>query len=326
MEPLAHRVPPTQFVVMTDGLAAQVEALSNSAGVFVPDVAPVRLTGDDALEWLQGQITQDVRGMVPGDARYGLLLTGTGKVQADMHVLATGEGFVLLLPPDAQEAALEQMDRYIVMEDVDLEPVPVASLGIVALGGPHALAMARDLRAAGASVFEVDLVGSGGAVALGASPAVDAERLATLGLRVSAEAVEVVRVRNGLPRFGKDFGLNTLPQVAGVKARAVSFDKGCYLGQEPVVMLEHRGKPPKRLARVVVDDAAVDAETLVGGTLVDAEGQSLGALTSATGLPGEKARALGFVKRGRALEDVAGIRVDGAADAVAARAIDYVES
>ena len=104
----------------------------------------------------------------------------------------------------------------------------------------------------------------------------------------------------GVPRWGRDFGADTLPQEAGLK-HAVSFDKGCYLGQEPVVMLEHRGKPPKRLVRLELEDA------VEVGAPVEAAERQVGRVTSAAGT-----RALALVKR-KALEGEAPLEVGGRA-------------
>jgi len=215
------------------------------------------------------------------------------------------------------------------MEDVELTPFPAE---LLALQGPLTVGL-RDalvnVRGADA-VFEVDRLGLGGLLVLEGARGGDDADVARASLPasvteagggwVSAEAITLARLRAGRPVFGADFGPSVLPQVAGLTRRAVSFKKGCYRGQEPVVMLEHRGSPPKRLVRVQID---ASAPVVVGTSLRGADGAVLGAITSAALGPDGVVYALGTLKRGAELAHLHGAGDEGAT--YPARALGFVE-
>lgn len=303
-------------------LAHDLSLLEHAVGAYRPSDVVLRVAGDDRLTWLQGQLTQDVLALTPGDATYGLLLHPNGKILADVDVLCRGEDLLLVCPAEAVDEVSAQLDRYVMMEDVELERL---ARGVLALQGP----LAAPLRSALASeygadaVFEVDRLGRGGLLVLEARPASDDGNFPSGvteagGGWVSAEAILLARVRAGRPAFGPDFGASVLPQVAGLTRRAVSFQKGCYRGQEPVVMLEHRGSPPKRLVRLEIDAATA---LPAGTSLCSADGSALGAITSAALGPDGVVYALGTLKRGAELADLTSAGDDGASHA--ARALDF---
>ncbi|MEM9071874.1 MAG: hypothetical protein AAGE52_25415 [Myxococcota bacterium] len=213
MRPLATIVAPPQNLRMS---------------VFRLDEVVISVTGDDAKSWLQGQITADLEGLKPGESLYALVLTPKGRILADIRLVEADDGYHLLVERSLHEALLARLEQYLVMEDVELE---MTSLQVAHVWGEER----PGVRSERLGVSGSDLIG---------------ESLDLSGLEeVSHEMWEALRISAGVPRVGVDFGLATLPQEAGLKERAVSFSKGCYLGQEPVVMLEHRGKPPKRLIR-----------------------------------------------------------------------------
>lgn len=307
-------------------LAHHLDLLEHGVGAYRTSDCLLRVTGDDRLTWLQGQLTQDVLALHAGASAYGLLLHPTGKILADLDVLCRESELVLVCPHDAVDEVSAQLERYIMMEDVDLSRAPGQ---VLALQGPRATAL-RDAvaEACGAdAVFEVDRLGRGGLLVLERAPqgeAAGAELLTCVaeagGDWVSPEAILLARLRAGRPAFGPDFGPSVLPQVAGLTRRAVSFQKGCYRGQEPVVMLEHRGTPPKRLVRLEIQaPAALPA----GAPLWNADGATLGAITSAACAPDGVVHALGTLKRGAELTDVASAGDDGQRHP--ARALEFAE-
>lgn len=211
---------------------------------LLADLRVLRIEGDDAGTWLQGQTTQDVLSLAVGQGAYTLFVLPTGKVRADAFVSRTDTGFDLVVDAAVLDPLAAVLDKYVVMEDVSfakpaLEVITVQDVTRGALGD----LVARDAPRLGTMGFDV-LVPAGDTHTL---PALE-QRLGVQAL--SAEAFESLRIRRGVARFGRDFGEESLPQEAGVAGRAVSFKKGCYIGQEPVVMLEHRGKPPKRMCVV----------------------------------------------------------------------------
>lgn len=248
----------------------------------------IEVRGDEAREWLNGQLTCDVRQLPEGGSMRGLRLGKNGRIQALVHMLDRAEGVDLTVPRASAEALAEELDRYIIMEDVEIHPRL----------DRHVLAVCTEAELEGSVsgfMYELPvrlLVVSDVAGAL--------EKLgASL---VSADEVEWLRVAAGEPGAA-EVGRGLLPQEAGLKD-LVSFTKGCYLGQEPVVMLEHRGRAPKRLARL-----GVHAPVAPSTSVTLESGESVGEITSAASRAGEHL-ALALLKR-RAMEADA-LFVDGA--------------
>lgn len=259
---------------------------------FLLDERVLRVHGDDARTWLQGQVTCDV--LLGGPSVHGLVLSATGHVITDVWVLdrsRSGETpeLWLRMPSRAFDAAVKRLDRFIVMEDVELEPTELRV--IHTLGRPTREAYPTPR-------FATD----GWDVVVSGAEATLAELEREGFVRGDDALYERLRIAAGKPRLGADFGEHTLPQEAGLKS-AVSFTKGCYFGQEPVVMLEHRGKPPKRLVRITPLASSL-GPVIVGAPVTDSEGREVGTVTSAT-----PDAALALVKR-RALE-AGELRVNG---------------
>ena len=264
--------------------------------IHLLDERVVRVEGDDAREWINGQVTAALREPRPGST-YALVLTLQGRVQSDAWLSDEGEHLVMRLPEAAADAVLAHLDRYIIMEDVELEPDPRRVLHVA---GPGAAARVKSAGLEGLATPRLD---AEGVDLLLPEDGLEAARRALIEAgvdEVDEAGWERARIARGVPRWGRDFGADTLPQEAGLK-HAVSFDKGCYLGQEPVVMLEHRGKPPKRLVRLELEDA------VEVGAPVEAAERQVGRVTSAAGT-----RALALVKR-KALEGEAPLEVGGRA-------------
>lgn len=274
----------------------QAHALLTSAGVHkLVDRAILRVTGDDARTWLNGQITNDVREVRPGSVIHALVVDLKGRIIADLHVLDEGESFSLIVPRAGRAALLEHLDGYVIMEDVELEADERA---VLTVQGPDAAKVVGD-RAA----WPCDRLGVGGRDVL-ANDQADVQR----ELGAAAEALgggvvdegawELARLRARIPRFGAELGPTVYPQEAGLDTVAVSFAKGCYVGQEPIVMLKHRGRCPRKLCALSARDLTGSDPT--GSELV-AEGRVAGAITSAALDPDtDRWLALGYVKRAHA--------------------------
>lgn len=230
----------------------EYELLQHSVGlVDRSDRGKLLLSGSEAAEFLQGQVTNDVEGLAAGAGCYALLLTHKGKVRTDMRVLR-GEDWILLdtephgLPPLARTVEMYGIGRDVSARDVSAERSILSLIGPAARGrldvappdqehafvdGEHGLYVATDL---GVDVIApADSVGGLHGV-LGVDP-------------VSLETAECLRIESGRPRLGVDMDDTTIPQEAGLNERAVSFDKGCYVGQETVARLHYRGKPNRHL-------------------------------------------------------------------------------
>jgi folate-binding protein YgfZ len=254
------------------------------AALRVLDDVVLRATGEDVRAWLGGQVTNDLRAMREGSAVYTLVLTTKGKILCDAWVLERGRDVLVVVPRSAADAVRDHFDAHIVMEDVALERT---DLEVVTLQGPKA---AEVVEAGGMSSFPCDRLGIGGrdvlVVPSEREPACAALRAAG-AIDIDDPAWERARIELGRPRFGADFGEQHYPQEAGLKKLAVSFEKGCYLGQEVVCMLENRGQLTRRLVQL--------AGTASAGDVLSQDGAEVGKVTSAT-----EGRALGYVKRAAA--------------------------
>lgn len=281
--------------MITEDDAAHSLWFDRSAAVRVrSDLAVLNVSGEDARTWLNGQISNDVRHTTTGDAVYALVLNVRGKILADLWALDRGDSFTLLVPRDALKALVAHLEQYVIMEDVVL--TPATDLAVLSVQGPRS---GDVMGAKTPSVFACDELGVSGFHMLALEAEVEAllESLAQNargfgGGAVGDDAYEIARVRHGVPRFGRDFDLQHYPQEAGLKQRAVSFSKGCYLGQEVVCTLESRGKLSRKLVALTTNGVA----PAVGDVIVTASGEETGLITSVATSPGDP-QALGYVRR-----------------------------
>lgn len=239
----------------------------------MPDRAAIVVTGKDRTSWLNGMVTCDVSKLVPGRAAYGLLVEKKGRIQADFHVVATEDALALAVPSALREAVFATLDHHLIMEDADLT---TPDLAWFYLSGPAALELARTKGATFAG--DLDLFGAGGAVVA----TTDAAAFRDVADRATFDALCVER---GLPRFGAEFDASFYPQEANLEKLAVSFDKGCYLGQEVVYMLENRGHVKKKLVPL---DLEGDAPVAANAAVTTAEGDAVGEIKSSVIGPTKK--------------------------------------
>lgn len=242
----------------------------------------IAVEGDDARTWLNGQITNDLKKLTPERGVYGLVLTTKGRVLADVLAFERGEAVFFVTSRAVWPALHDQLEKYIIMEDVTLRET---TLRVISIAGARAAELDAGAALAGieATVVASSRLGESREViveeAQRAAAQVKLVSAATAfgGGAVSEEAWEAARVERGVPRFAIDFGEKTYPQEAGLEARAVSFQKGCYLGQEVVCMLENRGQLSRSLVRVSLSGAAQ------AGTAVKRGEERVGELTSVAG-------------------------------------------
>jgi folate-binding protein YgfZ len=224
-----------------------------------PELSAVRVRGEDRVSWLNGQVTNDVRQIPPGGCVHALSINIRGKIQAELWVADLGESLLLLLPQSSEAALLESLEHYIIMEDVVLERVP--EWQVLGLEGPRAPAIADSLEASvrqAAIELKHGPLGVGGVLWVGTQASLEAlvAQLSKSAPQVDPRAYELVRLRHSVPRYGVDYDEHHYPQEAGLKA-LVSFQKGCYLGQEVVCTLESRGKLSRRLCVLLGTQADV---------------------------------------------------------------------
>jgi folate-binding protein YgfZ len=268
--------------------------------VFAPDERVLHLQGDDAQSWLNGQVTTDLSGLGADDARYVLAVNVKGRVLSDAWLRARAGALSLVLPRERVPLARESFDKHIIMEDVEL--VLDEDLRVLTVQGPRA---AQLLEQAGltSGAYRADRLGLDGFdvwVAEGELAALRA-RLVQAAQQMGGGALDEAawsqaHVLLAVPRCGVDFGEQSYPQEAGLKARAVSFNKGCYLGQEVICMLENRGQLNRRLVQL---EHPGHETVATGSQAFDAEGKRVGELTSGavTDSPALATLALAYLKR-----------------------------
>jgi folate-binding protein YgfZ len=209
------------------------------------------------------------------------LLSKVGKIQADCFVVARGTELCLVLSAETEAAVQSELERMLVMEDAVLESRS-AGLSCLALHGPRARELAQGLAGqGGVTVADLDRTGLGGALLLvprEAAPQVSQSLVAAGALAASPEDWERLRVERRIGAFGVDYGPADNPHEAALERVAVSWSKGCYLGQEVVFMQDARGKLKRRLALLELDGARPTPGTPV---TTDA-GEALGDVTSST--------------------------------------------
>jgi tRNA-modifying protein YgfZ len=230
------------------------------------------LTGSEAKDFLHGQVTNDILGLQPGRGCYAAFLTPKGKMLGDMRVFDLGDELLL----DCERVALQELfnmiRRYKLGRDVELHKRTV-ELGLLSLIGPEAPALAGPVEHASVRVT----LGGCDAVAITTDVGTDLFMAAAdlpavrgaLDFPDGDEAMaEIVRVEHGRPRYGIDLDETVIPQEAGLNERAVSFTKGCYVGQETVARLHYRGKPNRRLLGLRLSEPAPPGTDLVLGERV----------------------------------------------------------
>jgi folate-binding protein YgfZ len=281
---------------------SQVEAAhSRALALNERDRVTLVVTGKDRISWLNGLFTCDLVKRAADAAVYGLAVARSGKVLCDATVIVdeAGERVLVSVPRGVVDALRTHLDHYLVMEDAEMSP-ELDAFEAWSLHGPRSADALAAARAAGAVGGVVDRTGLGGAFALAPVAVAGAvraalESAATVG---DEEGGEALRLERAIPRFGADFDERTYPQEAGLEKVAVSFDKGCYLGQEVVCMLEMRGHVKRKLAALVVDEPAETALPERGARVSDDQGGDVGEVTSAGRSPTlGKTVALAMLKR-----------------------------
>src|SRR5215472_4718882 len=291
-------------------VATEFAALRHSCGVFDAGWrSKFVITGDDRVRWLNGMVTNNIRDLQPGRGVYCFVLNPQGRIQADLYCFQRGE--YLLAETDASQAKnlYEWLDRYIVMDDVQLSDLS-AQLTSMGVQGPKVgetlakLNLGADLEPlefADRSWRGIDLT----VVRLDAEAVpefevwIAAEECAVLwdalveaGARPAGfEAYELMRVWSGRPRFGTDIRDRDLPQETG-QQRALNFSKGCYVGQEIVERIRSRAQVHRQLTRFEIEGTPP-----APGTRFQSDHRDVAEITSVAKIPSGPTVALGYARR-----------------------------
>jgi folate-binding protein YgfZ len=273
------------------------------------------VSGRDRASYLQGLLTNDIQALTPGTGCYAMWLTPQGRITTDLHVLEAGDMILLDVPADLTQPILQRLDQFLFSEDVQLAdisgvmtavgvhgPRAEATLAKVATGisgewmpyrnvrsefdgGPVVVARIDQLGVPGFVIFverarENDLRN-----ALGAAGAA----------RVGNDAVTAARIEAGYPIFGIDMDDDIIPLEAGVESRGVSFSKGCYVGQEVIIRVLHRGHG--RVVRKLMGLRVEGEARPTRGARLRSGDRDIGFVTSAARSPALGTIALGYVHR-----------------------------
>jgi tRNA-modifying protein YgfZ len=289
----------------------EYHALTHACGLLErSERGKLALAGAGAVEFLNGQVSNELAGVRAGEGRYAAFLTHKGKMLGDVRILAVGaapgaEPSELLLDTErvALQALFDMIRRFKVGYEVDLHKRTLER-GLLSLIGPDSASLAAVGELSGEEHASAPVALDGvAALAVRTREGIDllcdaaaserlrAALLARGAVEVSAAAAECLRVERGRPRYGVDMDEGTIPQEAGLNERAVSFSKGCYVGQETVARLYHRGKPNRHLRGLRL---SAPAER---GAQLTLAGRPLGHLTSVARSPTFGPIALALVRR-----------------------------
>ena len=302
----------------------------------------IAVRGADRADYLQGLLTNDIVALGSGEGCYAAYLTPQGRLVTDLEVLNVGDLILLDLDRSVTPMLATRLDEFVFTEDVTIDDWTDARTGY-SIDGPSALTTAatalrglgvgpdlmsdirrldeyqcRDMIVDGEPVViaRTDELGVLGVVLLVVprlAQRVHEALVAAGAVEVDEQTAEIVRVESGRPAFLVDMDSDTIPLEAGIEDRAISLTKGCYVGQEVIIRILHRGegRVARRLVGLTLDDGEEDdpaAMVPARGAALWHENEKIGRITSAVASPVlKKAIALGYVPRG--LAD-AGTRVE----------------
>jgi folate-binding protein YgfZ len=298
------------------------------------DRGRLRLTGRDRQTFLQGMVTNDVVRLQPGQGCYAFMLDATGHVLADMRILCTEDSLLLDLEPGMASSVAETLDKYLIMEkcritDVSAETRQIFLGGAGITGttadflptlprqpgewqegdnshdsffGPQFLRFAATRLIAGAgfdlyfpsTVTKVTTTKETMAFDVNLAEELDKSGFVSL----APETLDALRIEAGIPRFGVDMDSRVLAPETGQESRAISYKKGCYIGQEIVARIDARGRVNRRLTGFRLDPTLMPDALPAADTPIMVNGKEVGRVTSAAigptlGVP----LALGYLRR-----------------------------
>jgi folate-binding protein YgfZ len=256
-----------------------------------------RLTGGDRVRYLNGQVSNDVRKLIPQESIHACVMTSKGKMCADIFVAAGPDYLLADAEPSLQESLAVRLERYVISDDVTIEDVTGEYELIHLMGVPPSFFSGngpsmekRRSRRYGRNGWDIFVKRED----FGAVWSWLAEHLPV----IDGEMLETLRIEAGVPRWGFELGEDTIPVEAGLEKTAIDYNKGCYIGQEIISRLKSIGHVNRQLHGFV----SQDAPPLIPGMRLHIPGNSgreAGWLTSAChSFALEKPVALGYLKRG----------------------------
>ena len=296
-------------------VANEYELLTERAGLADRSArGKLLLTGAEAAEFLQGQVSNDVEALAPGEGCYATFLTHKGKMRGDMRVLRGADWLWIDTEPSVLSALARTVQMYSIGRDVSHRDV-TSERAILSLIGPAARAVLETEAPASEHAHVEGEHGLYVTTDLGVDVICAADRAAevraALGIdEVSEPSAECRRIESGRPRHGLDTGADTIPQEAGLNERAVSFTKGCYVGQETVARLHYKGRPNRHLRGLRLSEPAAHGDRVVLGE------RDLGNIGSACVSPEHGPIALALLRREASPGDNVAVGAAGASAVV----------
>lgn len=311
-----------EVVVDYGDTLAEHTALRGSAGVLdLSFRSRLCLLGADRVRFLHGQVTNDVKNLRTGEGAYAALVTAKGRMESDLNLYALEDELLLDFEPGLIAKVAQRLEKFIVADDVQVAEVS-SHYGLLSVQGPKAEAVVRGLgmfdqlpanpfhfiKHSDESFGEVYLMnqprlGSAGFDLFVPMAVLEsaAERLLTAARSLGGHpcgwtAFETARIEAGIPRFGVDMDETNIPLECGIEARAVSYRKGCYIGQEVLNRIHSIGHVNRELRGLRLADEP-EALPAKGDKLFHAD-REVGSVTSAVRSPALEANlALGYVRR-----------------------------
>jgi folate-binding protein YgfZ len=253
--------------------------------------AKFRITGTDRLRFLNGQITNDLRKASETSAIEACILNAKGKTDAHIFVSTSGDSFLVDAAADLREALKVRLERYVIADDVQIEDVTDHfSLFHVLSQQSPALESGRIVCVRRFAEPAWDIWGD--AARHGAL----LQELSSRWALRDSDAAEVMRIEQGIPRWGRELTNDIIPIEANLEQRTIDYQKGCYIGQEVISRMKMSGQTNKRLCGLIsVDDTPLQPGLKLAAP--SAPGKEVGWITSAARSERQEI-ALGYVKRG----------------------------
>ncbi len=289
-------------------------AVRESVGLIeLPFRALIRVTGTERIRFLNGLLTNDIARLEPGTGCYACLLSPQGKILTDLNVYAFHDYHLLELDFQWKERALDHLNKYVIADDVSFDELEEDT--VVALQGPRARVVLGHLFPCAplplqeqgcveltledclCRIIQASITGEEGyklAISRGGVESVWRTFQEAGAIPVGMAALNSLRLEAGIPWFGRDFDEGNFPQEAGIEDKAVSFTKGCYIGQEFVIRIAHRGHVNRQICGLTVEREP----TPLPGDRVLKDDKEIGRITSVAHSPAlAKIIALGMLRR-----------------------------
>jgi folate-binding protein YgfZ len=286
------------------------------------DRGRIVVSGTECASYLHGLLTNDILALKAGQGCYAAYLTAQGRMITDLYVYELGDVLLLTMTGAVKDGVMAKLDQFIFSEDVQLGDVTATFAQCAVIGPDAATVLSAIVRGvaidalrempehgnaraewAGGPVIVTRITDPGESgfdlfVEREQAAALKAALAAAGAVELDAATADAVRIESGAPAFGRDMDEETIPLEAGIESRAISFTKGCYVGQEVIIRVLHRGhgRVVRKLVGLNVDGESVPEP----GTVIRAgePDREVGRVTSSTRSPAlKRSIALGYVHR-----------------------------